>query len=95
LHAPSNEVLDLPRLDQTAQDALPQHLATLFADMAKQVRRDLLPLLRGNLAHFRAIRASKLPREVEHHEWVLCAGRGFDSYSTRLWTMRCSAPIEP
>lgn len=78
LHAPSGEVLDLARLDERDQDALPHKLAALFADMPEQVRHDLLPLLRGNLAHVRAIRANQRPPEVEHREWVLCVGRGFD-----------------
>jgi hypothetical protein len=63
-------------------------LASLFADMPEQLRRDLLlPLLRGNLAHVRAIRASQLPQEVQYREWVLCVRRGFDSNSTRLVTI--------
>lgn len=78
LHAPGGEVLDLARLDDNDAAALPQRLPSLFPDMPAQVREDLLPLLRGNLGHIAAVRASQRRPEVEHHEWVLCVGRGFD-----------------
>ncbi len=78
LHSASGEVLDLARVDDAEEQMLPQRLAALFPDMPEQMRCDLLPLLRGNLAHVRAIRASQRPPEVEHREWVLCVGRGFD-----------------
>ncbi|SDD18113.1 Carboxysome Shell Carbonic Anhydrase [Aquimonas voraii] len=78
LHAPGGEVLDLAGLREDEAGALPQRLLTLFPDMPAQVREDLLPLLLGNLRHVGAIRASQRPLEVEHHEWVLCVGRGFD-----------------
>jgi hypothetical protein len=78
LHAASGEVLDLARIDEAAERELPERLLALFPDMSEQMRCDLLPLLHGNLAHLRAIRASQRPPEVEHREWVLCVGRGFD-----------------
>jgi hypothetical protein len=78
LHAPGGERLDLARLDAAQAFELPQRLAALFPDMPQQVRRDLLPLLHGNLAHVQAVRDSQRLPEVEHREWVLCVGRGFD-----------------
>lgn len=78
LHAPSGERLDLAGVREDEASTLPQRLAARFPDMPMQVREDLLPLLLGNLRHIAAIRASQRPPEVEHHEWVLCVGRGFD-----------------
>jgi hypothetical protein len=50
--------------------ALPGH--------ARDIRRDLLPLLEGNLAHVAALRGVARELDIEHREWVICVGRGFD-----------------
>ncbi len=47
---------------------------------------DLLPLLRGNLEHIAQVReqAGRQERtlDVEHREWMICLGRGFDFLHT-------------
>ena len=59
-------------------DSLPPQLAELFPDMPQQVRRDLLPLLTGNLAHIAEVRRMQRAVDIEHREWMICLGRGFD-----------------
>jgi hypothetical protein len=53
-------------------------LAELFPEMPQQVRRDLLPLLAGNLSHIAEVRQMHRAADIEHREWMICLGRGFD-----------------
>ena len=61
-------------------------LAALLPDMPAQMRADLLPLLRGNLERIAQVReqARRQDRmlDVEHREWMICLGRGFDFLHT-------------
>jgi hypothetical protein len=54
--------------------------------MPAQMRADLLPLLRGNLDHIAQVREQAARNErrldIEHREWVICVGRGFDFLHT-------------
>lgn len=81
LHGVGDEVLDLSAISPTTQVSLPAVLARLYPGMPDQIRQDLLPLVQGNISHIAGVRQS--PRElesehVEHHEWMLGIGRGFD-----------------
>lgn len=78
LHGENGQVLDLSRLGPTDEEALMLQLAELFPDMPLQVRRDLLPLLAGNLAHIAEVRQMQRAADIEHREWMICLGRGFD-----------------
>lgn len=57
-------------------------LANLLPDMPDVMRADLLPLLMGNLGHIAQIRAQNEQQarllDIEHREWMICLGRGFD-----------------
>ena len=57
-------------------------LADLLPDMAGVMRQDLLPLLMGNLEHIAQIREQTEQHSrllnIEHREWMICLGRGFD-----------------
>jgi hypothetical protein len=57
-------------------------LAALLPDMPLDMRDDLLPLLMGNLDHIEQVRAQNVRQErlldIEHREWMICLGRGFD-----------------
>ena len=46
--------------------------------MPDQIRQDLLPLVQGNISHIAKIRQSDRELDVEHHEWIIGIGRGFD-----------------
>ena len=82
LHGNNGDQLDLSTLAEGAASSLEPRLAALLPDMPAQVRADLLPLLLGNLAHIAEVRAQNSRAErlldIEHREWVICVGRGFD-----------------
>lgn len=42
------------------------------------MRADLLPLVQGNIRHVAEVRGTARELDIEHREWVLCLGRGFD-----------------
>jgi hypothetical protein len=78
LHGAGDGTLDLGALDPADAPHLAQSLATLFPDMPAQVRADLLPLLLGNLEHIAEVRRTSRELNIEHREWIICVGRGFD-----------------
>ena len=78
LHGSSGEILDLSTLSSRDHETLPAILARLYPDMSSQMRQDLLPLVQGNLAHIAKIQYSNRNLDIEHHEWVIGIGRGFD-----------------
>jgi hypothetical protein len=78
LHCDNGQTLNLAQLDPAEVPRLPQRLADLFPDMPTQVRADLLPLLMGNLEHIAEVRQTSRELNIEHREWIICIGRGFD-----------------
>jgi carboxysome shell carbonic anhydrase len=78
LHGSSGEILDLSTISSADRDTLPTSLARLYPDMPDQVRLDLLPLVQGNMDHIGKIQYSNRSLDIEHHEWVIGIGRGFD-----------------
>ena len=86
LHGNDGASLDLSTLGADDQPTLEPRLAALLPDLPAQMRADLLPLLAGNLAHIADIRAQIARRErqldIEHREWTICIGRGFDFLHT-------------
>ena len=73
-----NMQLDLSVLTSADSARLPDLLARTCPDMPERLRTDLLPLLEGNLRHIQKIRQSHRAPDIEHHEWMICLGRGFD-----------------
>ncbi|THF65421.1 hypothetical protein E6C76_07415 [Pseudothauera nasutitermitis] len=82
LHADSGETLDVAALAPDEAPWLRQRLARLFPDMPGQVLNDLVPLVEGNLAHVAATRGRPRELDIEHREWTICLGRGFDFLHT-------------
>jgi hypothetical protein len=86
LHGAGDATLDLATLGNDDRAMLDQHLANLLPDLPAQMRADLLPLLHGNLEHLAEVRtqARRLERtlDIEHREWMICLGRGFDFLHT-------------
>ncbi len=61
------------------EDELRSAIDTLYYDMKQEIRRDLLPIVVGNVEHVRCVRASRrTPLEMNHLEQAVCVGRGFD-----------------
>jgi len=86
LHGANGEKLDLSALTAADRAALEPKLAALLPNMPAQMRGDLLPLLIGNLEHIDTVRAQAERNErqldIEHREWMICLGRGFDFLHT-------------
>ena len=80
LHSADGRILDLSA-DITV-DELGAELALRFNDMPFEMRSDLLPLLVGNLSHIKGLRTERRSLVVEHREWMICLGRGFDFLHT-------------
>ena len=86
VHGSGGEKLDLSTLAPDERTTLEPRLAALLPDMPAQMRADLLPLLLGNLDTIARVReqAQRHERqlEIEHCEWMICVGRGFDFLHT-------------
>ena len=86
LHGENGNLLDLAAFSAADAETLEPRLAALLPDLPAQMRHDLLPLLHGNLAHVAATRAQAARGErtldIEHREWAICIGRGFDFLHT-------------
>jgi hypothetical protein len=82
LHGADGRKLNLAEIAPDQTDALPSRLASLFPDMSAQMREDLLPLLRGNLARIAQVRQLNRTLDIEHREWMICVGRGFEFLHT-------------
>lgn len=82
LHGDNKGVLDVSQLQPWDAPSLTPRLAALFPDMPTQMLKDLEPLLLGNLAHIEKVRQSPRPLDIEHREWMICLGRGFDFLHT-------------
>ena len=85
LHGADGGVLDLSsHAGREGQefDWLAAELARHFPDMPDEMRADMLPLLKGNLDHIASLRESPRTLAIEHREWMICLGRGFDFLHT-------------
>lgn len=88
LHGSSGELLDVGAAEETNTDSmlLSQQLSQLLPDMAARMRDDLKQLLMGNIRHVARVRAQARKGErlldIEHREWMVCLGRGFDFLHT-------------
>lgn len=78
LHGADGAQLNLAELDADAAASLEPRLAALYPDMSAQMRMDLLPLLLGNLERIAQVRGQNRALDIEHREWMICLGRGFD-----------------
>lgn len=78
VHGQDGQTLNMAELSESDLPGLPARLQSLLPDMPARVRADLLPLLEGNLRHIAALRQTERALNIEHREWMLCIGRGFD-----------------
>lgn len=82
LHGHDGALLKLAELTPGDSEALRTSLIRLYPDMAMQMREDLLPLLSGNLEHIAHVRRLQRTLDIQHREWMICVGRGFDFLHT-------------
>lgn len=79
LHGAGGATLDVSTLPATEDEAgLRSRLQALFPDMPQQMLADLARLVAGNIAHVAAVRQTDRLLDIEHREWMICVGRGFD-----------------
>lgn len=82
IHGLHETTLNLATLSPRDAERLEPELSAILPDMPAQMRGDLLPLLLGNLEHIALIREQMRQHQrqlsIEHHEWAICLGRGFD-----------------
>ncbi len=82
LHGVDDQQLDLALITEEQYPSLGQRLTALYPDMPDQMHYDLLRLLQGNLQWIAQVRNSCRLLEIEHREWMICLGRGFDFLHT-------------
>ncbi|RCV90853.1 hypothetical protein [Billgrantia montanilacus] len=78
VHGEGDTRLDMSELGLADASDLERRVTALCPDMPSDIRRDLLPLLEGNLQHVDSLRGVARELDIEHREWVICVGRGFD-----------------
>ncbi|MDD4412107.1 MAG: carboxysome shell carbonic anhydrase [Patescibacteria group bacterium] len=79
LHGENDDKLALVDSLELPGEELEHKLTNLFPDMDREIVRDLLPLVYGNINHIKQIRLSgRSIVETEHNEWMIGIGRGFD-----------------
>ncbi|MCC5857673.1 MAG: hypothetical protein JJT90_05940 [Ectothiorhodospiraceae bacterium] len=78
LHGTDGRSMDLSEEDSAENDGLLPRLQALLPDMPWPILRDLLPLVQGNIGHVNERRHQDRQLDIEHREWVICVGRGFD-----------------
>lgn len=86
LHGADGQTLRVADLQHCDSQQLRAQLGTLLPDMPGTMCDDLLPLVIGNFKHVAAIRAQvaqgQRQLDIEHREWMICLGRGFDFLHT-------------
>jgi len=86
VHGNDGATLEMAGVTEAERATLAPRLAALLPDMPAQMRADLLPLLLGNLDHIADVRAQiardERELDIEHREWMICLGRGFDFLHT-------------
>ena len=78
LHGANGETLDISDIEPDDQYGVRPRLAEMFPDMPSQIRFDLEPLVLGNMDRIAEVQKTDRTLDIEHHEWVICIGRGFD-----------------
>ncbi len=78
-HGEGDATLEMAALREKDAQGLHDAIRTLCPDMPLKIVDDLLPLAEGNLRHIAKVRQSARELNIDHQEWMMCIGRGFDS----------------
>ncbi len=78
LHGSHGEMLDVSQFPLDEKESLRPRIREMFPDMHSQVLHDLAPLVFGNMERIAELRKVERTLDIEHHEWMICIGRGFD-----------------
>ena len=77
-HGADGKLLDLSTVSPNDHHYLLRSVTQLYPDMPEQMVADLLPLLHGNISHIADLKQIDHSFNLDHHEWIICLGRGFD-----------------
>lgn len=80
LHGENGDEINLADVDDDSEDSLFNRLNIFYPDMPGRILSDLIPLVKGNIAHIKEVKSSdrNLTLDTVHREWMICVGRGFD-----------------
>lgn len=78
LHGNNGAQLNVAELGVGDRETLAPRLDALFPDMPQQIRHDIIPLLLGNMDHIAQLKGTERQLDIQHREWMICLGRGFD-----------------
>jgi len=77
-HGENGEVADLSAIAAEDKKNLKGMIERLYPNMPERIILDLLPLVEGNLEHIAEVKGQKPHADLEHGEWILAVGKGFD-----------------
>ncbi len=84
LHGENNQTIDVAQCTDFSEDDINDLAKDLYPTMPEQIRQDFHPLMHGNIVHVREnIRTERPPEDIDHGEWVIAVGRGFDWLHTK------------
>jgi hypothetical protein len=78
LHGAGGATLHIADLRDDDRATLGPRLGALLPDMPERMRADLIPLILGNMDRISEVRRAPRALDIEHREWMICIGRGFD-----------------
>ncbi len=79
LHGENGEIWDLGEAELVSEEEILQKLGVMFSNIPKDVLKDIVPMVKGNIEHVLMVKKSPKPAiDLEHREQVIAVGRGFD-----------------
>lgn len=78
LHGENGEIVDLSTVTNAEVESLKEMIQRLYPHMPERIALDLLPLVKGNIDHIAEVKGKKPLADLEHGEWILAVGKGFD-----------------
>ena len=78
IHGENGSLLDMSTIADSSDSNLELILRNMFLDMPERILEDFLPLLKGNIEHMAETKDKKPLDQLEHGEWILAVGKGFD-----------------
>ena len=82
LHGENGQTIDLADIKDSSESSVRSLLISLYPkiyEIAPNVIRDFVPLVKGNILHTQEVKKSGRPvEEADHREWIIAVGRGFD-----------------
>lgn len=78
IHGEKGELVDVSDLGEKSSTDILELIRKIFPSMPEVIAADFLPLIEGNAQHIKEIQGKKPETQLEHGEWVLAVGKGFD-----------------